>query len=68
MDIEHHEQVVREKEEELAKALEEKDRVKDQLKLAESKLEDLKTKNNVSSSLTYTLYLDILCRGLYNGR
>lgn len=36
------------KEEELTKVVEERDELKDQLKSAESKLEDLKSKNNVS--------------------
>ena len=44
----HHEEVLQAKEEELARALEEQDQLKDQLKLTETKLEELKVKNNVS--------------------
>lgn len=46
----HHEEVVQAKEEELAKAVEERDELKCTLKSAENKLEELKGKNNVSHS------------------
>ena len=44
----HHEEVLQAKEEELARALEERDQLKDQLKLTETKLDELKVKSNVS--------------------
>lgn len=59
----HHEEVVQAKEEELAKAVEERDELKCTLKSAENKLEELKGKNNVSHSCY--MYIDV-CVFVYN--
>lgn len=48
-----HEEVVQEKEEELAKAKEENDELKEELKHTRAKLDDLKTKNDVSASVCH---------------
>lgn len=53
----HHEQVLQAKEEELAKVVEERDELKCKLTSAESKLEELKGKNNVRHPSACTLCL-----------
>ena len=57
----HHEQVVQAKEEELAKAVEERDELKCQLKSAENKLDELKGKNNVSHFCYMYMYMCVQC-------
>ena len=49
-----HEEVLRVKDEELEQALQERDDLKDRLKLAESKLSDVQGKNNVSPCVNTT--------------
>lgn len=48
--MEVHQEVLRGKEEEVARVMEEKDELQRQIGQLESKLEELKAKNNVSSS------------------
>ena len=58
---EFHEEVVRGKEEELAKVKEENDELKEELKQTRAKLDDLKTKNDVSSMFYYSTCIDMHC-------